>query len=136
MKKLIFVLIAVFAFAATASAASYKLDDAAIDQTIENATEINAADMMMTMDMSSAAQLSSAGKSAAVTLVLNCLLGFFGVHRHYMGTRPFMWAIYTFTIGGIFGIVPIIDFVVEIVALIEDGGVQEFCGNTAFFMWA
>ena len=136
MKKFIFVLIAVFAFAATASAASYKLDDAAIDQTIENATEINAADMMMTMDMSSAAQLSSNGKSAAVTLVLNWFLGFFGVHRHYMGTRPFMWAIYTFTIGGIFGIVPFIDFIVEIVALIEDGGVQEFCGNRAFFMWA
>jgi len=136
MKKLIFVLIAVFAFAATASAASYRLDDAAIDQTIENAVEISAADMMMDMDMTAGAQLSSAGKSAAVTLVLNWFLGFFGVHRHYMGTRPFMWAIYTFTIGGIFGIVPFVDFIVEIVALIEDGSVAEFCGNTAFFMWA
>lgn len=135
MKKLFFVLIAVFAFATTASAASYKLDDASIDELIENATEISAADMMMEMDATTGAQLSNS-KSDAVVLVLNWFFGWCGVHRHYMGTRPFMWAIYLFTFGGIFGVVPTIDFIVELVALIEDGSIGEFYGNTSFFMWA
>ena len=137
MKKLLFVLVAVFAFAATASAASYKLDDAAIDQVIENATEISTADMMAEMGTTTmaGAQMKS-GNNAAVALVLNWFLGGLGIHRHYMGTRPFMWAIYLVTIGGIFGIVPTIDFIFEVVALIEDGGIDRFCGNTSFFMWA
>ena len=137
MKKLLIVLVAVFAFAATASAASYKLDDAAIDQVIENATEISTADMMAEMGTTTmaGAQMNS-GNNAAVALVLNWFLGGLGIHRHYMGTRPFMWAIYLVTIGGIFGIVPTIDFIFEVVALIEDGGIDRFCGNTSFFMWA
>lgn len=135
MKKLFFVLIAVFAFAATASATSYKLDEAAIDEVIENATEVAPLDMSSDAPVMAATTVSGA-KSDAVVLVLNWFLGFFGVHRHYMGTRPFMWAIYTFTVGGIFGIVPFVDFIVELVALVEDGSLSQFYGNTSFFMWA
>ncbi|MDT3365847.1 MAG: TM2 domain-containing protein [Bacteroidota bacterium] len=137
MKKLLIVLVAVFAFAATASAASYKLDDAAIDQVIENATEISTADMMAEMGTTTmaGAQMRS-GNNPAVVLVLNWFLGWVGLHRHYMGTRPFMWAIYLVTFGGIFGIVPFVDFIFEVVALIDDGGIDQFCGNTSFFMWA
>ena len=135
MKKLFFVLIAVFAFAATASATSYKMDEASIDQVIENATEVAPLDMMMDAPAMAATQVSSATSDAAV-LVLNWFLGWCGIHRHYMGTRPMMWAIYLFTFGGIFGIVPTVDFVVELVALIEDGSLSQFYGNTSFFMWA
>lgn len=137
MKKLLIVLVAVFAFAATASAASYKLDDASIDAMIENATEISTADMMA--DMSATAMTGAemrAGSSPVVAILLDFFLGGFGIHRHYMGTRPFMWAIYTFTIGGIFGIVPFVDLIVMIVSLVEDGGISQWCGNTSFFMWA
>lgn len=133
MKKLLITLFAVFAIGATASAASYKLDDASIDQVIENATEVSALDMMA--DMSATATLQASGKSDAIALVLDFFLGGFGIHRHYMGTRPFMWAIYTFTIGGIFGIVPFVDFIVMVVGLIEDGSLSQYYGNTSFFMW-
>lgn len=137
MKKLLVVLVAVFAFAATASAASYKLDDAAIDQVIENATEISTADMMA--DMSATAMVGTqmrSGNNPVVAILLDFFLGGLGIHRHYMGTRPFMWAIYLVTFGGIFGVVPFVDFIVMVVSLVEDGGVDQWCGNTSFFMWA
>ena len=47
-----------------------------------------------------------------------------------------MWALYTFTFGGIFGIVPFVDFIVMLIDLVEDNGFGAYYGNTKFFMWA
>ena len=68
-------------------------------------------------------------------IILTFFLGGFGIHRHYMCTRPSTSAIYTFTFGGIFGIVPFVDLIVEIVATVEDDSIARYCGNTSFFMW-
>ena len=127
-----------FAIATAASASNYKLDDAAIDAAIENAVDVSPiaalSEATVSLPVAPAATISS-GKSPVATILLTFFLGGFGVHRHYMGTRPWMWAIYTFTFGGIFGVVPFIDFIVEIVATVEDHSVARYCGNTSFFMW-
>ena len=74
-------------------------------------------------------------KSRLVAFLLCFFLGGFGVHRHYLGTRPGMWAIYTFTFGGLFGIVPLIDWVMLLIGLVDDD-ISPYVGNTKFFMWA
>ena len=68
-------------------------------------------------------------------LILNFFLGGFGVHRHYMGTAPGMWALYTFTFGGIFGIVDLIDFIMLIIGTV-DNNIAPYINNRKFFMWA
>ena len=132
MKKIILTLIAVFAVSAAASAANYSINDDAIDAAIENAVEVSASAASLPAP---AALPAVSGKSDGVAVVLTFFLGEFGIHRHYMGTAPWMWAAYTFTVFGIFGIVPFVDFIVEIVALIDGTGLGKYYGNTKFFMW-
>ena len=140
MKKLLFALIAFVAISTMASAAPYKIDDAAVDNAIESAVEVSPVSFLsevpaqLPAGMPASASVS-AGKSPVGAILLTFFLGGFGVHRHYMGTRPWMWAIYTFTVGGIFGVVPFVDFIVEIVAAVEDNSIARYCGNTSFFMW-
>ena len=140
MKKLLFALIAFVAISTVASAAPYKIDAAAVDNAIESAVEVSPVSFLsevpaqLPAGMPASASVS-AGKSPVGAILLTFFLGGFGVHRHYMGTRPWMWAIYTFTVGGIFGVVPFVDFIVEIVAAVEDNSVARYCGNTSFFMW-
>lgn len=137
MKKFIIALIAMFAIASAANAANaYKIDDAAIDAVVENAVAISPMSLMAELPASVPASASiSSSKSPVAAILLTFFLGEFGVHRHYMGTRPWMWAIYTVTVFGIFGVVPFVDFIVMIVALVEDGSVGRYCGDTRFIMW-
>lgn len=140
MKRLLIALVAFFAITTVASAAPYKLDEAAVDSAIESAVAVSPVSLLsdahapLPVGMPSSASVS-AGKSPVGAILLTFFLGGFGVHRHYMGTRPWMWAIYTFTFGGIFGVVPFVDFIVEIIAAVEDNSVARYCGNTSFFMW-
>ena len=140
MKKLLIALVAFFAITTVASAAPYKLDEASVDNAIESAVAVSPVSLLaeipaqLPAGMPSSASIS-AGKNPVAAILLTFFLGGFGIHRHYMGTRPWMWAIYTFTFGGIFGVVPFVDFIVEIVAAVEDNSVARYCGNTSFFMW-
>jgi TM2 domain-containing membrane protein YozV len=69
-----------------------------------------------------------------VSFALCWVVGGFGVHRHYMGTKSSMWAIYTFTCGGIFGIVTFVDWIVLLIGAI-DGDISKYVNNNSFFMW-
>lgn len=135
MKKFLITLAAVFAVAVSANAADYKVDDSAIDALIENATEICALDAAEFSNFE--AQTSSFNTKRVqpvVALVLNFFVGGFGIHRHYMGTAPGMWALYTFTFGGIFGIVTFVDFIMLIVGTVDDD-ISQYIDNRSFFMW-
>ena len=134
MKKLVLSIIAVLAIAFSASAANYKVDNNAIDNLIENAEEV------YTLDVAApaAANLPAVSQKEVkpvTALILNFFLGGFGVHRHYMGTAPGMWALYTFTFGGIFGIVDLIDFIMLIIGTV-DNNIAPYINNRKFFMWA
>ena len=140
MKRLLIVLVAFFAITTVASANPYKLDEASVDLAIENAVAVSPYALLAEIPAQLPAGMPasatvSAGKSPVGAILLTFFLGGFGVHRHYMGTAPWMWAAYTFTVFGIFGIVPFVDFIVEIVALIDGTGLGKYYGNTKFFMW-
>ena len=140
MKKVLLSVVALLAMAIGASAMNYTIDDSAIDALVENSVEAST----LTLDVElpaatpapAAASLASASPDPIVATLLTFFLGGFGIHRHYLGTRRGMWAIYTFTCGGIFGIVPTVDFIIELVYLIENRSFAQFVGNTRFFMWA
>lgn len=142
MKKLLFFAVAIFAlsFNSFAEVDPYVVDDNAIEQTIAQAGEITVNDMNsaflndfgMPLTDNSTASFKSANPWVAFALCW--VLGGIGIHRHYMGTSKWMWAYYTFTIFGIFGIVPLVDWVVLLVGAIE-GNIGSYTNNSKFFMW-
>lgn len=142
MKKVLLFAVAIFTltFSSFAEVDPYVVDDNAIDQTFAQAAEINVSDMDaamfndfgMSMNNNASAELNSANPWAAFAICW--VLGGFGIHRHYMGTSQWMWAIYTFTCGGIFGIVPFVDWVVLLVGAIQNN-IGRYTNNASFFMW-
>ena len=135
MKRLIFSLIAILAIAVAANAASYTVDDDAIDALIEASAEISPLEFMPAAAVPAAASLTSGNPSPVTSFIRCTFLGGLGIHRHYMGTRPWMWAIYFITCGGIFGIVPLVDWIMLLIGLVDDN-ISPYIGNTRFFMWA
>lgn len=135
MKKIVLSIIAVLAIAFSANAANYRVDDSAIDAIIDNATEV----VTLEVAAPAAANLPAFEQkdvNATTALILNFFLGGFGIHRHYMGTAPGMWALYTFTVSGIFGIVPTVDLIMLIIAVVDGGNISKYINNRKFFMWA
>jgi TM2 domain-containing membrane protein YozV len=72
---------------------------------------------------------------ALISWIICWVVGEFGVHRHYLGTKPTMWAIYTFTVCGIFGIVPFVDWWVLLIDGIINDNISPYQNNEKFFMW-
>ncbi len=64
--------------------------------------------------------------------VLTITLGMLGVHRLYLGTKPWVPAVYLFTFGGCFFILPFINLVVILFS--ED--MSRFEDNGRLFMWS
>ncbi len=135
MKKLIVSLVAVLAIAFSANAASYKVDNNAVDALIENATEVYNADFMAPAAATTAVTVQAKEVNSTTALILNIFLGWCAIHRHYCGTAPWMWAAYLFTGGGIFGVLDLVDFVMIIVGLSDGSGVAKFINNNKFIAW-
>ncbi len=118
-------------------ASSYSIDEGAIDQLFASAIEtsmisINANELgSVAADLSSSV-VASKEKDAVVAIVLDFFLGGLGVHRFYLGTETLTGIGYILTCGGIFGIVPLIDFVVLI---IDNKDISPYIDNPKFFMW-
>ena len=145
MKKVLFLLAAIvaFSFNAFADVDPYTVDDNAIDQLFAQATEVSIDEIDAVLTGSQILmpgmenQASIAAKSSVspwAAWAICWFVGGFGIHRHYMGTKGSMWAIYTFTCGGIFGIVTFVDWVVLLVGAIKDD-IRDYCNNDRFFMW-
>lgn len=135
MKKLIVSVIAVLAIAISASAANYKVDNNSIDALIDNATEVVA----LEATAPAAANLPTvAAKEINTTtaFLLSWLLGEFGVHRHYLGTKPIMWLLYTITGGGL-GILWSVDTILLFLDVIKvgEGYINKFINNEKFIVW-
>ena len=60
--------------------------------------------------------------------------GMLGLHRAYLGTSATTVILYIVTVGGIFGIVPMIDWILLLKG-IQDGDISRFVGNRRFVMW-
>jgi TM2 domain-containing membrane protein YozV len=63
--------------------------------------------------------------------ILTLTLGMLGVHRIYLGTAPYIPAVYLFTFGGGFFILPLIDLVM----IITTNDISKFENNNKLLMW-
>lgn len=66
-----------------------------------------------------------------VALIIIVLAGMLGGHRLYLGTQPWVPAIYLLTFGGGFLLLPLIDFFVLLFA----NDIHLYIDNPNFFMW-
>ncbi len=73
-------------------------------------------------------------KFIAAVLAFPLPFGILGLHRIYLGTKPYMPFAYIGTIGGCFGILPLIDFIAILATKKEN--LNRFAGNPKVFMWA
>jgi TM2 domain-containing membrane protein YozV len=140
MKK-IFTLIAVIAsmlaITTSAKADAYTIDDNAVEAAFQ--ASISAP---ISLDVINAALPSGVNNEAKVSgssngwlaFALAFIIGGLGIHRFYLGTATLTGIGYILTCGGIFGIVPFVDWIVLLVGAIQ-GDVSKYEDNTKFFMW-
>jgi TM2 domain-containing membrane protein YozV len=69
----------------------------------------------------------------AAVLAFPFPFGMIGLHRIYLGTKPWVPFIYLVTLGGCFGVLPFIDFVV--ILLQDEESLQQYRNNGKIFMW-
>jgi TM2 domain-containing membrane protein YozV len=133
---LLFVLFVAVLFANQATASSYTVNEQRVDQLFDKATETSMVSFNATELNSAASGVSSVAaagkKDAVVAIVLDFFLGGLGIHRFYLGTETLTGIGYILTCGGIFGIVPLVDFVVLI---INNQDISPYVNNPKFFMW-
>jgi TM2 domain-containing membrane protein YozV len=70
-------------------------------------------------------------KIVAALLSFPFPFGIVGLHRIYLGTAPYVPVAYIASLGGVFGILPFIDFCV----LLIDKDVDKYLNNQKVFMW-
>jgi TM2 domain-containing membrane protein YozV len=142
MKKILFLALICFCSVCTyaATGSQYVVDDQKVEQLFSNSTDasltalsdqtvINATGGMA----GHGAQFRSSDKTFVAAILLDFFLGGLGIHRLYLGTATMTWVGYILSFCGIFGIVPLIDFVVLIV---HNDDISPYVDNTKFFMWA
>ena len=127
MKKILAVAVAIFAFVAVASAANYSVDESSIDALFTEAVA-----------EASTSASASAGMDAQtrniVALIVDMLgPGALGIHRLILGTNPINCLWYFLTVGGIFGIIPLVDWIMILLDLVN--GSASYLDNPAFIMW-
>ena len=141
MKKNFFTCIILTIFIANNinAASVYLLDEKAIETVIGQATELELATLNQNLNaiangLNGGTSISASDPNPWVAFAVCWVVGEFGVHRHYLGTKSNMWALYTFTCCGIFGVVPFVDWIVLLVGAIKDD-ISKYVGNESFFMW-
>jgi TM2 domain-containing membrane protein YozV len=73
-------------------------------------------DELQTNDLYPADTSKAFIKKKTTAAILALTLGMLGVHRLYLGTKPWVPAAYLFTFGGGFFLLPVIDFVAILLA--------------------
>lgn len=131
MKKVLAAIIAVFAFVAVANATNYTVDEASIDALFTEA-------VLEAPSVAISPVNVSVGSDPAITNVVALVvdwigLGGIGIHRLILGTKPINCLWYFLTVGGIFGVIPLIDGIMLIIDLIN--GSASYLDNPAFIMW-
>jgi TM2 domain-containing membrane protein YozV len=66
-----------------------------------------------------------------MAMALNFSLGMLGAHRLYLGTKPHVPVFYLLTFGGVFFVIPIIDFFV----LTFSKDITPYINNDKILMW-
>jgi TM2 domain-containing membrane protein YozV len=66
-----------------------------------------------------------------VAALLTLSLGMLGVHRLYLGSKPWIPLVYLLTFGGGFFILPLID----LIAILTAPDIDKYLNNPRVFMW-
>lgn len=66
-----------------------------------------------------------------VAALLTLSLGMLGVHRIYLGSKPWIPLVYLLTFGGGFFILPLID----LIAILTTPDIDKYVNNPRVFMW-
>lgn len=66
-----------------------------------------------------------------IAIALIVIGGPLGFHRIYLGSKPFVPIFYALTLGGGFGILPLLD----LIALIKTKNLEQFENNPKVLMW-
>ncbi|MFQ3214042.1 MAG: TM2 domain-containing membrane protein YozV [Marivirga sp.] len=133
MRKVLAVLCLTLVVAVTNANASnsYFVNEAAVEKVFKNsvASEVS---FSLTEDLLMSQKSQLADNDPIVAILLDILVGGLGIHRVYLGGKTSLILIYFITCGGIFGIVPLVDF---IVLVINYDDISAFVGNDKFIMW-
>ncbi len=70
-------------------------------------------------------------KAVAMILAFPFPFGIVGLHRIYLGCSPYVPVVYIASLGGVFGILPFIDFCV----LAASKDLESYTNNPKVFMW-
>lgn len=129
MKKIMIALVAMLALTFSANAANYSLDESAINEMFAEATVSTSVESQGILD----------GVDGQTRTLIAAVLEFtglpgLGIHRLVLGTEPINVLWYFITFGGIFYIVPTIDFIVELIDLLTGSGTT-YLNNPNFIMW-
>jgi len=63
--------------------------------------------------------------------ILALTLGMLGAHRLFLGSKPWVPLFYVLTVGGVFFIIPLIDFL----AIVTEKNTSKFYNNNTILMW-
>jgi hypothetical protein len=63
--------------------------------------------------------------------ILALTLGMLGAHRLFLGSKPWVPLFYVLTVGGVFFIIPVIDFL----AIVTEKNTSKFYNNNSILMW-
>lgn len=83
-------------------------------------------------DKATTDKLKRRKKIIATLLAFPLPCGIIGLHRVYLGTKPYVPLVYIATVGGAVGIVPFIDFIV----LLLEKDISKYENNPNVIMWA
>jgi TM2 domain-containing membrane protein YozV len=70
-------------------------------------------------------------KIIAASLAFPLPFGIVGLHRIYLGSAPYVPVAYIASFGGMFGVLPFIDFCV----LLSNKDINKYTNNQRIFMW-
>ncbi len=135
-RLLAFSAILFFAFTSFANSSEYYIDDEQVEQTLTSSVQIviNPETMEFTEEMMKMAYIEASDPNPWVAFALAWVLGGLGIHRVYLGGRGILILFYFITCGGIFGIIPLVDWIVLLVGAIKED-IGQYVNNDAFIMW-
>ncbi len=120
--------------------AEFYVDDVAIESLLEATPaadlslvdqQITAVTSVLSAQAGSMDVLAPRDDKQILAIVLCFFIGGLAIHRLYLGSTPLMVLYYFITVFGIFGIVPLIDFII----LLIFNGTGSFENSNKFFSW-